>query len=87
MLDLRKLTTKEFANEIGEKFETILKLMSDCSHLSYVNNPYACIVEYVTKANISNYNREIVAKFIYTNICNRPEHRFFDTKGYSITLI
>lgn len=87
MLDLRKLTVKDFANEIGEKFETIKNLMSDCSHLGYVNNPYASIVENVMNTNISNYNKEIVAKFIYTSICNRPEHRFYDRKGYSITLI
>ena len=87
MLDLRKLTVKEFANEIGEKFETIRNLMSDCSHLGYTTTPYAHIVENVLNSNISNYNKEIVAKFIYTNICNRPEHRFYDRKGYSITLI
>lgn len=86
MLDLRKLTTKEFAELINEDFDTIYKLMKDCSHLGYTDKPYAHIVENVQRANLVNNTQEIVAKFIYTGICNRPEHRFYNGRGYGIEL-
>ncbi len=86
MLDLRKYTTKEFAQIIDDDFNTISDLMRECSHLGYTNNPYYNIMVNVQNSGVKNSNIEIVAKFIYTSICNRPEHRFYDTKGYSITL-
>lgn len=86
MLDLRNYTTKEFATLIDEDFNTIYNLVRECSHLGYTNNPYYNIMMNVQKANVKNSNVEIIAKFIYTTIYNNPIHRFYDTKGYSITL-
>ena len=87
MLDLRKLTTEEFAETINESVEVIRDLMRNNDHLGYTNNPYYHTVMAVQHSEIKEINYEIVAKYLYTNLFNRPEHRFYDTKGYSITLI
>lgn len=86
MLDLRKYTTKEFAQLINDDFNIISDLIHGCSHLGYTNNPYYNIIAKVQNSGVKNSNIEIVSKFIYTSICNRIEHRFYDTKGYSVTL-
>ena len=83
MMDLRQYTTKEFAQTIGENTETIKDLMRNNDHLGYTNNPYYHTVMAVQNSTIKYSNKEIVAKFIYTNLFNKPEHRFYDTKGYS----
>lgn len=87
MLDLRNYTTKEFAKAINENAEIIADLMRNSNNLGYTNNPYNNTVMVVNKSSVKEENKEIVAKFIYTNLFNRPEHRFYDTKGYSITLV
>lgn len=86
MMDLRQYTTKEFAEAINENAETIKDLMRNNSHLGYTNKPYHNTVVAVQNSTIKESNKEIVAKFIYTNLFNRPEHRFYDTKGYTVTL-
>lgn len=86
MIDLRNLTTKEFAEMIDVEYVIVFDLMGECSHMSYVNNPYASIIARVQKENIPNDKKEIVANFIYTNICNRYEHRFYNGRGWGITL-
>ena len=83
MLDLRKYTTTEFAEVINENAEVIIDLMRNNDHLGYTNNPYYHTMMAVQNSAIKDSNKEIVAKFIYTNLFNRPEHRFYDTKGYS----
>lgn len=87
MLDLRKYTTNEFAELIKEDVDTIRSLMRNNDHLGYTDKPYYHTVIAVHNSTVKDSNKEIVAKFIYTNLFNRPEHRFYDTKGYSITLI
>ena len=86
MMDLRNYTTTEFATLINEDLNTIQNLVKECSHLGYTNNPYYNIMMNVQKVNVKNSNVEIIAKFIYTTICNNPQHRFYSKKGYSITL-
>ena len=86
MLDLREYTTKEFAEAINENVEAIRELMRNNNHLGYTNNPYHNTVMAINNSTIKENNKEIVAKFIYTNLFNRPEHRFYDTKGYTVTL-
>lgn len=83
MLDLRQYSTREFAEVINENAEVIIDLMRNNDHLGYTNNPYYYTVMAVQNSTIKDNNKEIVAKFIYTNLFNRPEHRFYDTKGYS----
>jgi hypothetical protein len=87
MLDLRKYTTNEFAELIKEDVDTIRSLMRNNDHLGYTDKPYYHTVMAVQNSTVKDSNKEIVAKFIYTNLFNRPEHRFYDTKGYSIALI
>lgn len=86
MMDLRKYTTKEFAEMINEDFETVMDLMRNNNHLGYTDKPYYHTVMAVENSAIKDSNKEIVAKFIYTNLFNRPEHRFYDKRGYSVTL-
>lgn len=86
MLDLREYTVKEFAEAINENTTTIKELMTNNRHLGNTDKPYGYTVMAVNNSNIKEDNKEIVAKFIYTNLFNRPEHRFYDTKGYTITL-
>ena len=86
MMDLRQYTVKEFAEVINEDVETIKDLMRNNDHLGYTNNPYYHTVVAVQNSAIKDSNKEIVAKFIYTNLFNRPEHRFCTTKGYSVAL-
>lgn len=86
MMDLTKYNVKEFAEAINEDVEVITELRRNNDHLSYTNNPYANVVSAVLASSIKDSNKEVVAKFIYTNLTNRPEHRFYDTKGYSVTL-
>ncbi len=86
MLDLRQYTTKEFAEAINENAEVIKELMANNRHLGNTNKPYEYTVIAVNNSTIKEDNKEIVAKFIYTNLFNRPEHRFYDTKGYTVTL-
>lgn len=86
MMDLRQYTTKEFAEVINEEVEVIKDLMRNNNHLGYTDKPYYHTVIAVEKSSIKDNNKEVVAKFIYTNLFNRPEHRFYDTKGYGITL-
>ena len=83
MTDLRNYTTKEFAEMIGEDYNTVYNLMKNNDHLGYTSNPYYHTVRAVEKSDIKDCNKEIVAKFMYTNLFNRPEHRFYDTRGYS----
>ena len=83
MMDLRKLTTKEFAEAINENVDVIRDLMRNNDHLGYTDKPYYHTVVAVQNSTVRESNKEIVAKFIYTNLFNRPEHRFYDTKGYS----
>lgn len=86
MLDLRELTTKEFAEIINEDVNTIKALLMDCLYLGNTDKPYYYISLNVQKSNIPSDKMEIVAKFIYTGIFNNPTHRFYDTKGYSVGL-
>ena len=86
MLDLRQCTVKEFAEAINENAEVIKELMANNRHLGNTNNPYRNTVIAVNNSTIKEGNKEIVTKFIYTNLFNRYEHRFYDTKGYTITL-
>ena len=86
MLDLRQYTVKEFAKVINENITVIQDLMKNNDHLGYTDKPYYYTVVAVQNSIIKDNNKEIVAKYIYTNLFNRPEHRFYDTKGYSITL-
>ena len=86
MLDLRQYTVKEFAKVVNENETVILNLMRNNSHLGYTDKPYANTVVAVQNSEIKDGNKEVVAKFIYTNLFNRPEHRFYDTKGYTVTL-
>lgn len=85
-MDLRQYTTKEFAEIIGENLEIIKDLIKNNNHLGYTDKPYYHITIVVQNSTIKEKNKEIVTKFIYTSLSNRPEHRFYDTKGYSITL-
>lgn len=82
-MDLRKYTVAEFAEAINEKEAVIRDLMKNNDHLGYTNNPYYHTVTAVQNSTIKESNKEIVAKYIYTNLFNRPEHRFYDRKGYS----
>lgn len=82
-IDLRKLTTKEFSEMFNVDIDTIRELMRNCSHMGYTNNPYYHTVIAVQNSTIKDGNKEVVAKFIYTNLFNRPDHRFYDKKGYS----
>lgn len=77
MMDLRQYTTKEFAEVINEDVETIKDLMRNNSHLGYTSNPYGNTVIAVQHSIIKDNNKEVVAKFVYTNLFNRPEHRFY----------
>ena len=86
MMDLIKYTVKEFSEVIGEDATTIQNLMRNNNHLGYTNKPYYHTMIAVQNSPVKESNKEIVAKYIYTNLFNRPEHRFYDTKGYSITL-
>lgn len=86
MLDLRQYTTKEFAAAINENAEVIKELMANNRHLGNTNKPYHNTVIAVNNSTIKEDNKEIVTKFIYTNLFNRYKHRFYDTKGYTITL-
>ena len=82
-IDLRNYTTKEFAEMIGEDANVIRELMKNNDHLGYTNNPYYHTVMAVQNSTISEKNHEIVAKFMYTNLFNRPEHRFYNGRGYT----
>ena len=86
MMDLRNYTTTEFSKVIDENAETIKDLMRNNDHLGYTDKPYYHTVMAVQNSTVKDSNKEIVAKFIYTNLFNRPEHRFYDTKGYTVTL-
>ena len=86
MKDLIKYNVKEFADAINEEAEVITNLMKNNEHLGYTNNPYANVVSVVLASSVKDNNKEIVAKFIYTNLFNRLEHRFYDTRSYSVTL-
>jgi hypothetical protein len=84
MKDLRNYTVKEFAEIINEKAETIANLMR--ANVNYTNKPFESITETVKNSNVAEENKEIVADFIYANIFNRPAHRTYSTRGYSVTL-
>lgn len=86
MKDLRNYTVKEFAKEIKEDATVIANLMRNNTHLSYIDKPFENTLRAVKNSTVNENNTEIVAKFIYTNLFNRPEHRFYDTKGYTVTL-
>ena len=86
MMDLTKYTVAEFAKEINEDVNTIAELMRNNNHLSYVNKPFEDVIRIVANANLKEENKEVVAKFIYTNLFNRPEHRFYNGRGYGLEL-
>ena len=77
MMDLRQYTIKEFAEAIDENVEVIKDLMKNNGHLGYTNKPYYHTVVAVQNSTVRESNREVVAKYIYTNLFNRPEHRFY----------
>ena len=86
MMDLTKYTVVEFAKAINEDANTIADLMRNNNHLGYVNNPFEGAVRAVANVNLKEENKEVVAKFIYTNLFNRPEHRFYNGRGYGLEL-
>lgn len=86
MMDLRQYTTEKFAEAINEDAEVIIELMRNNSHLGYTDKPYYNTLMAVERSSVKDSNKEVIAKFIYTSLTNRPEHRFYDTKGYSVTL-
>ena len=86
MMDLTKYTVKEFAKAINENANTIADLMRNNNHLGYVNKPYEGAVRAVANANLKEENKEVVAKFICTNLFNRPEHRFYNGRGYGLEI-
>lgn len=77
MKDLRQYTVKEFAELINEETETIQSLMRANDHLGYTDKPYYHTAIAVQNSTVKDNNKEIVTKFIYTNLFNRPEHRFY----------
>ena len=77
MMDLRQYTVVEFAKEINENAEVIKDLMRNNDHLGYTNSPFYYTVKAVQESAINEKNCEIVSKYIYTNLFNRPEHRFY----------
>lgn len=77
MMDLRNYTTKEFADKIGEDLNTIREIMRNNDHVGYTDKPFYHVSTAVQNSTIKDCNKEIVAKFIYTNLFNRPEHRFY----------
>lgn len=77
MIDLRQYTIKEFAQLINEDKAIIATLMRDNDHLGYTDKPYYYTMIAVQGSTVKDSNKEIVAKFIYTNLFNRPEHRFY----------
>ena len=85
-IDLRDYTVKEFAEMIDEEVETIKDLMKNNDHLGYTDKPYYHLVNAVQKSTVKDNNKEIVAKFIYTNLFNRPEHRFYNGRGWGPTM-
>ena len=86
MMDLRKYTVKDFAKEVGVDADLMMDLMKECQHLGYTTRPYFNVMLVVQRTNITSDKMEIVAKYLYTNLFNRPEHRFYSTRGYSVTL-
>lgn len=86
MMDLTKYTVKDFAEVINENYETIRELMRNNSHLGYTNKPYYNTVMAVENSTVRESNREVVAKYIYTNLFNRPEHRFYNGRGWGVEL-
>ena len=86
MMDLRKYTVKDFAEAINEDATTIQTLMRDNDHLGYTDKPYYHTVVAVQNSTVKDTNKEVVAKFIYTNLFNRPEHRFYNGRGKGIEL-
>ena len=77
MMDLRNYTVVEFAEAINEDKNVIQDLMRNTDHLGYTNMPYYNTVVAVQKSAVKETNQEIVAKYIYTNLFNRSEHRFY----------
>lgn len=86
MLDLRKYDSKEFAELIDDDVETIRELMRNNDHLGYTDKPYYHTVIAVQNSAIKDSNKEIVAKYLYTNLFNRPEHRFYNGRGNGLSL-
>ena len=86
MMDLRQYTVKDFAEAINEDATLIQDLMRENSHLGYTNKPYYHTVIAVQNSAVKETNREIVAKYIYTNLFNRPEHRFYNGRGWGVEL-
>ena len=86
MMDLRNYTVKEFAQLINEEENTVRELMRNNDHLGYTNKPYEYTVKAVQSSTIKESNKEIVAKFMYTNLFNRPEHRFYNGRDYALEL-
>lgn len=80
-MDLTKYTVREFAQAINEDATTIQTLMNNNKHLSYTNKPYNNVVIAVNNSTVKDTNKEVVAKFVYTNLFNRPDHRFYKGKG------
>ena len=85
-MDLTKYTVKDFAQAINEDATTIQTLMRDNDHLGYTNQPYYYTVVAVQNSTVKDTNKEVVAKYIYTNLFNRPEHRFYNGRGKGIEL-
>lgn len=85
-IDLRKFTTKEFAEMVNVNLDAIRDLMRNCLHLGYTNTPYENIVKEVQKTNLAESKHEVVADFLYTSIYNNSEHRFYNGRGWGITL-
>ena len=83
MMNLRNYTVKEFATMINENEETISEMLLNNRHLSYVTNPYEGVQQVVEKSTIKEENKTIVCNYIYANLYNSYEHRFYDKKGYS----
>ena len=86
MRNLKDYTVKEFATLINENAEYLKDLMLNSKSISYTNKPYKNLCDMVEISKIKAENKDIVVDYIYASLYNRPAHRTYSTRGYSVTL-
>ena len=87
MLELNKITVKEFAEIIKVDNEIVMNLMRECQTCSYTSKPYDNIKAKVQTIKFDDDTKDIIAKYIYCNMFNVHSARTFDShRGWGITL-
>ena len=84
--ELKNYTVKEFAAKVNENANTIQALVWEASPISNTTNPIDGLTKIVSRANVSEENKNIIIAFLYTTLYNQPLKPFYNGRGFGLEI-